>query len=171
MTIVTRMLTRLLPRAVRVVGYLVVLALIAGNAVEAREGQKLGAYFNAGGKFGGLMVLLLAGYAAAILILTSKRVRLIRSALPIAIAGGTLTGAVPANGGCETCDPNNLVIPPGLRHEYWVGLSIAQANLPYYFALIFAPLFAVFGGGVGVGVGLGEASLRTRKRSDSARVC
>ncbi|MGO9899762.1 MAG: hypothetical protein ACLP0J_08735 [Solirubrobacteraceae bacterium] len=304
----------LLPRAVRVVGYLVVLALVTGTAVEARQGQKLGAYFAYGGKFTGLMVLLLVCYAAAILIITSQRVRLTRSVLPIAIGAGTLAGVVlyarygfrldtpplgwwelvalalpfligfavtrlaargtpakrmspagqgvlvavcaactavvllmppvifilgfflippalflvpglvarrpgaqddaargmapaaqgglaavcatgtaalllaalttvtialapqrvplqtpppPANGGCETCDPNNLVIPPGLRHEYWVGLSIAQADLPYYIALIFAPMFAVFGGGVGVG--LGEASLRTRNRFDSAR--
>ncbi len=38
----------LLPRAVRVAGYLVVLALITAKAVEAREGEKLGAYFHVG---------------------------------------------------------------------------------------------------------------------------
>ena len=41
----------------------------------------------------GIFALVLAGYAAAILILTSQRVRLTRSALPIAIGTGTLTGA------------------------------------------------------------------------------
>jgi ABC-type multidrug transport system permease subunit len=79
---------------VRVFGYryLVVLALVTGEAVEAREGQKLGAYFADGGKVAGVMVLVIVGYTAAILILTSHRVRLTRSALPIAIATGTLTG-------------------------------------------------------------------------------
>ena len=88
----------LLPRTVRVVGYLVVLAVITGHAVQEREGQKLGAYFGAG--FGGLpmsviagiFALVLAGYAATILILTSQRVHLTRSALPIALGTGTLTG-------------------------------------------------------------------------------
>jgi hypothetical protein len=304
----------LLSRMVRVVGYLVVLALVAGEAVEAREGQKLGAYFHAGGKVAGVMVLVIAGYTAAILILTSHRVRLTRSALPIAIGTGTLTGVAlyarygvnlntppltwwvfvalalplvigfavtrlaargtpakgmspagqgglvavcatgmavlllvplkgvfilgffliplalilvpgfagtrraardtpakgmspagqgglvavcatgtavlllaalttvtialapqrvplqtpppPRNGGCETCDPNSLVIPPGLRHEYWVGLSIAQESLPFYIALIAAPMFALFP--AGVGVGLAEASLRSGNRFDSS---
>jgi len=88
----------LLPRTVRVVGYLVVLAVIAGHAVQEREGQKLGAYFGAG--FGGLpmsviagiFALVLAGYAATILILTSQRVHLTRVAVPIAMGTGTLTG-------------------------------------------------------------------------------
>jgi hypothetical protein len=35
-------------RPVRVVGYLVVLAVMTGHAVEYREGQKLGAYFGHG---------------------------------------------------------------------------------------------------------------------------
>ena len=38
----------LLLRTLRVVGYLVVLALLAGHAVQEREGQKLGAYFGSG---------------------------------------------------------------------------------------------------------------------------
>ncbi len=301
-----------LPRAVRVAGYLVVLTLITAKAVEARDGQKLGAYFHAGGKVPGLMVLVLAGYSAAILILTSQRVRLTSSALAITIGSGTFTGVAlyaiygyhlntpplvwwalaalalplltgftvtrlaarttlarsmtfaqqgalvavgavatavlllvpppsavvlggflalflvtgiaarratahdrpatgltpaeqgglvavcatgtatlllaalttatialapnrvplqtpppPANGGCETCYLNNLVIPPGLRHEYWVGLSITQANLPYYIALLFTPVFALLAGGVGVG--LGDASLRTSDRADAPR--
>ena len=36
----------LLPRAVRVAGYLIVLTLITARAVEDREGEKLGAYFH-----------------------------------------------------------------------------------------------------------------------------
>lgn len=82
----------------RVVGYLVVLALIAGYAVAKREGQKLGAYFGDGQTGVGEMVagpwfaLTLACYPAAILILTSQRVRLTRPVLRIAIGSGTLTG-------------------------------------------------------------------------------
>ncbi len=300
----------LLPRAVRVVGYAIVLALIAASAAEGREGQKLGAYFHAGGKLPGLIVIVLACYAAAILIITSQRVALIRQALAMAIGAGTLTGAAlysiygyqihnpplawwaftalalpvlagfaatrlaardmpatgmtpaqrsvvvagcatavaalwllpppsalvvggflalflvtgtaakqatakdraetgmtpagqgalvavsvaatavlmlaalttvtialapnrvplqtpppPPNGGCETCSPVSLVVPPDLRHEYWVGVSVAQASLPYFAALVVAPVFALFGGGLGVG--LGEASLSVRKRFDS----
>ena len=302
----------LLPRTVRVVGYLVVLALVTAKAVEAREGEKLGAYFSDGGKVAGLIVLVIAGYAGAILVLTSQRVRLNRSALAIAIGIGALTGVAlfalygyhlntpplmpwvltvlalpfligfavtrraaraapakhmtpaqqgalvavcatamaalllallsggpapilllllvlapvlltgvavtclaardspgkdlpparqggvlavcatgtavlllaalttvtialapqrvplqtpppPPNGGCETCDPNSLVIPPNLRHEYWVGLSITQENLPFYIALVAAPMFALLAGGLGVG--LAEASLGIRNRS------
>ncbi len=302
----------LLPRTVRAAGYLVVLALITGKAVEAREGQKLGAFFAAGGKFTGLIVLVIAGYIAVLLILTSQRVRLARSVLAITIATGTITGVAlyalygfelkspplgwwiftalalplltgfavtrvaaratpaksmtraqqgvvvavcgtaialpllgllsggpapillllllvgpvvitgvavacqtardspakditpagqggllaicatgtavlllaalttvtialapqrvplqtpppPPNGGCETCDPNSLVIPPRLRQEYRVGLSIAQESIPLYVALVLAPMFALFAGGLGVG--LAEASLSIRNRS------
>jgi hypothetical protein len=74
-----------LPRTVRVVGYLVVLALIAGHAVKQRDGEQLGAHYFAQGFLGSLSLgaamfaVVLAGYAAAILILTSQRVRLARS--------------------------------------------------------------------------------------------
>ena len=302
----------LLPRAVRVAGYLIVLTLITARAVEDREGQKLGAYFHVAGPVAGLMVPRARGYTAAILIITSQRIRLTSSTLAIAIGAGSLTGIAlyalygyqleapplgwwaltalalplmigfavtrlaaratpatsmtfaqqgalvavwryrngravaaaaaggcrrgrfphaissdrlrgqtrhsrrraddrpdprstgrlgrrlchgngdpaasgiddghvalapnrvplqtpppPANGGCETCSPNSLVIPPGLRHEYWVGLSITQANLPFYVALFVTPMFALLVGGVGVGIG--DASLRTRDRSNAPR--
>ncbi|MBV9168303.1 MAG: hypothetical protein JO342_19365 [Solirubrobacterales bacterium] len=257
-----------LPRTVRVVGYLVVLATAAGHAVEQREGQKLGAYFGSG--FGRMPVaanaaifaLVLAGYAAAILILTSRRVRLSRLALPIALATGTLTGVAlsarfsvhlwsgargtlvvhlglgwwgfvalglplltgfmvsrlaardtpatglsparqgslaavsatgtavlvlaaltavtiaispqkvplrtpppPPNGGCESCDPVNLTIPSDLRHEYWVGLSIASASRAPDAMLVIGPMFALFAGVLGTG--LAEASRRIGNRYDS----
>ena len=261
-----------LPRTVRVVGYLVVLAVIAGHAVQEREGQKLGAYFGAG--FGGLpmsviagiFALVLAGYAATILILTSQRVHLTRAALPIAMGTGTLTGVAmyarfsfhlwsgargmvledlgwgwwgfvalgiplltgfavarlaardtpangmiparqgslaavcgtgtavlvlaaltavtiaispqtvplqtpaPTNGVCETCDSVHLTIPPNLRQEYWVGLSIAQAagaEGGTDWMLVIAPLLALFAGGLGTS--LAERSLRTGNHRDSPR--
>lgn len=73
----------------------------------------------------------------------------------------------PPNGGCETCSPVSLVIPPGLRHEYSVGLSITQENLPFYLALITAPLLALLP--AGLGAGLAEVSLRPRDRPGSPR--
>jgi hypothetical protein len=257
-----------LPRAARMVGCLVVLATVAGHSVQQREGQKLGAYFGHGiGRIpisaqAGFFVLVLAGYAAAILILTSRRVRLSRSALPIALATGTLTGVAmyarfsvhlwsgvrgmlvvnlglgwwgfvalglplitgfavarvaargtpvnglspagqgglaavcatgtatlllaalaavtiaispekvplhmpppPPGGGCESCDPVNLTIPPSLRHEYWIGLSIAAASREPDAMLIIAPMFALLAGALGTG--LAQASPRTGNRHDS----
>jgi hypothetical protein len=56
--------------------------------------------------------------------------------------------APPPNGGCETCDSNGVVIPPGLRHEYWVEISVGQAGTATYGALLLAPLLgAAFGAG------------------------
>ena len=256
-----------LPRMLRVFGYLVVLATVVGHAVQQREGQKLGAYFGTGiGRVpisaqAGIFALVLAGYAAAILILTSRRVRLRHSALPIALATGTLTGVAmyarfsvhlwsgvrgmlvvhlglgwwgfvalglplltgftvarlaardtpvtgaspvrqgsqaavcatgtavlllaalaavtiaispqsvprhmpppPPGGGCESCDPVNLTIPPDLRREYWVGLSIAAASRGPDAMLVITPIFALFAGAVGTG--LAEASRRIGNRHD-----
>jgi len=258
----------LLARTVRVLGYLVVLAVIAGHAVEERDGEELGAYFSSGAGMpmsvlAGIFAAALAGYAGAILILTSQRVRLTRSALPIVIGTGTLTGVAlytafsfhlwsgargklevqhmalgwwgflalglplltglavtriaardrpasgmpaalqggvaavcatgtaallvaaltavtiaispqsvplhtpppPPNGGCETCGPVYRAIPPDLRHEYWVGLSIARAAAGPDWMLAIAPMFALFAGALGTG--LAEASLRAGKRRDS----
>lgn len=79
-----------LPRAARVFGYLVVLALITGYAVATREAEKLGAYFGDGETgvpvvvAGPWFALTLACYTAAILILTSHRVS---QADPSAAAG------------------------------------------------------------------------------------
>jgi hypothetical protein len=58
----------------------------------------------------------------------------------------------PAGGGCETCDPNSAVIPVGLRHEYWVELSVGQAALTAYAALLLAP---ILGAGLASGRGGG----------------
>ena len=60
----------------------------------------------------------------------------------------------PSGGGCETCDPNSVVIPPGLRHEYWVELSVGQAGQPVVdTALLIAPLLGAGLGALGGGLG------------------
>jgi hypothetical protein len=71
----------------------------------------------------------------------------------------------PPGGGCESCDPVNLTIPPSLRHEYWVGLSIAAASREPDAMLIIAPIFALFAGGLATGPA--QVSPRTGNRHDS----
>ena len=250
------------PRAARVGGYAMVLALIAAKAVKDRDGSKLGAYFVVVPGLWVLEIVLLlviVGYVAGLLILTSERVRLTRSGLPIGIGFGAVTAGVlyalaplgvkrhtsppsplagqlvgaglagaargdrlpggtigrpghatrrpephpaglpgrelrhgdgcpaaggahlghdravpapraapgtpprpPPGGGCETCDPNNTVIPPGLRHEYWVEISVGQAGQTPLAALLIAPFL---GAGLGaLGGGLARRSPGTRGR-------
>ena len=251
------------PRVARAGGYLMVLALIAAKAVKDRDGSKLGAYFViVPGEWVLEIVFLLVivGYLAGLLILTSQRIRLTRSGLPIGIGVGAVTAGVlyafaplgigfilffpldpesslgslwglvslalplatgflvarlaardtqpgtlnpaqqgclaascaaataalllavltsvtialfpshvplqnpppPSGGGCETCDPNNTVIPPGLRHEYWVEISVGQAGMAAYIAVFLAPFL---GAGLGaLGGGLASKSRGTRGR-------
>jgi len=235
-----------LPRAVRVVGYAIVLALIAGKSVMARDGSKLGAYFHQSWALETVVLLAITGYIAAILILTSQRVRLTRSSLQIGIGVGAVwagvlyasaplgedleapsikwwflaalalplatgfiaarvssrdtqpMGLAPTRQGCltavwaagsaamllaaltsvtialfphsvplQTPAPpailqNGTVIPPNLRHEYWVELSVGQADLTAYLVLLLAPLF---GSGLGaLGAGLARRSRRSDER-------
>ena len=235
------------PRAARVGGYAMVLALIAAKAVKDRDGSKLGAYFAVVPGIWAMEILLLlviAAYVAGLLILTSQRVRLTRWILPIGIGFGAATAGVlyalapfgvnvdpsgpslkwwgpaalalpvatgflaarlaardtrpaalgptgqgalaascatataalllavltsvtialfphhvplqipppPPGGGCETCDPNQVVIPPGLRHDYWVELSVGQAGQTPLAALMIAPFFGAWLGVLGGGL-------------------
>ena len=249
------------PRAARVGGYAMVLALIAAKTVKDRDGSKLGAYFAVVPGIWAMEILLLlviAAYVAGLLILTSQqRVRLTRWILPTALGFGAATAGVlyslaplgvrvdpsgpslkwwglaalalplatgflaarlsagdtspaalgptgqgalaascatataalllavltsvtialfphhvplqtpppPAGGGCETCDPNQVVIPPGLRHEYWVELSVGQAGGTPLAALLIAPFFGAWLGVLGGG--LASRSPGTRRRGVS----
>ncbi len=250
------------PRAARVGGYAMVLVLIAAKIAKDRYGSKLGAYFVI---VPGLWVLdivlllVIAGYVAGLLILTSQRIRLTRSGLPIGIVFGAVTAGVlymlaplsvgvdpasaslkwwglaglalpaasgllvgrlaarearpavltaqqgarqgclaascamataalllavltsvtialfphrvplqndpppPAGGGCETCDPNDTVIPPGLRHEYLVELSVGQAGQMSFALLLFAPFL-----GAGLGAVAGRFGSGSRGTSGRA---
>ena len=253
------------PRAARVAGYALVLALIAAKAVKDRDGSRLGAYFVMVPGLWALEIVLLlviVGYLAGLLILTSQRVRFTRWGLPAGIGFGALTAgvlyplapfgvnvdpnspslpwwgvaalALPlaagllvgrlaardarpgalspvqqgclaascamaaaallvavltsvtialfphqvplegtpaagggpdaayiAGGGCETCDPNNTVIPPGLRHEYWVEISVGQAGQTPLAFLLLAPFI-----GAGLGALAGGFASRSRAISD-----
>ena len=236
------------PRAARVGGYAMVLALIAAKTVKDRLGSKLGAYFPVIPGVWALQIVLLlviAAYVAGLLILTSRRrVRLARWILPIGIGFGAVTAGVlyalaplgvavdpsgpslkwwglaalalplatgflaarlsardtrpaalgpvqqgslaascamataalllavltsvtialfphhvplqspppPPGGGCETCDPNSVVIPPGLRHEYWVELSVGQAGETPLAVLLIGPFLGAWLGVLGGGL-------------------
>jgi hypothetical protein len=245
------------PRAARVGGYAMVLALIAAKTVKDRDGSKLGTYFAVVPGIWAMEILLLlviAAYVAGLLILTSQRVRLTRWILPIGIGFGAATAGVlyalaplgvqvdpsgpslkwwglaalalplatgflaarlsardtrpaalnptgqgclaascaiataalllavltsatialfphhvplqvpppPPGGGCETCDPNQVVIPPGLRHEYWVELSVGQAGETPLAALMIAPLFGAWLGVLGGGLARKSPGIRRR---------
>jgi hypothetical protein len=85
------------PRVVRVGGYAVVLALIAARATKDRFGSQLGVYFPVILPIWAMDVgflLILAGYMAGLLILTSRRVQFTRRVLPLAVGIGALTAGV-----------------------------------------------------------------------------
>lgn len=245
------------PRAARLAGYAGVLALIVAKAMRLRYGVHLGSYFTFmpdliwAGEV--LFLVLLAGYVAGLLILTSRRMRVVRPWLPVgagvvtalvlyalqplgqpyhppgwlagrysaadttswwlaALAVPLVTGLAAARlsapdlqpgadpvqhasrrgclaattamataalllavltsvtialfpghvalsagaaamrgGGCPSCGPrSDVVIPPGLRHEYQVDGSVHNAGTQSYAALFIAPLLGAalgtFGG-------------------------
>jgi hypothetical protein len=82
-------------RAVRIVGYLVLLALITAKSVEARDGLRLGNYFQIS-KIGPLQAglwLLICAYAAILLYATSRRVPLKPRTLTLAVVAGAVAGS------------------------------------------------------------------------------
>jgi hypothetical protein len=92
-------------------------------------------------------------------VLTAVTIALFPHQVPL--HGGDSPGYI-AGGGCETCDPNNTVIPPGLRHEYWVEISVGQAGQTPLAFLLLAPFL---GAGLGaLGGGLASRSPGTRGR-------
>jgi hypothetical protein len=85
------------PRVIRVAAYGVLLALIAATAVQQRIGSQLGAYFPVILPVWAMDVgflLVVAGYVAGLLILTSRRVQFTRWILPVALGIGTVTAGV-----------------------------------------------------------------------------
>jgi hypothetical protein len=85
------------PRVARAGGYAVVLALIAATAVQQRIGSQLGRYFPVILPIWAMDVgflLIIAGYVAGLLILTSRRVQFTRRVLPTALGIGALSAGV-----------------------------------------------------------------------------
>jgi len=82
------------PLVTRVGGYAVVLALIAATAAQQRIGSQLGTYFPVILPIWAMDVgylLIIAGYVAALLILTCRRLQFTRRVLPLALGIGALT--------------------------------------------------------------------------------
>jgi hypothetical protein len=85
------------PLVTRAGGYALVLALIAATAVQQRISSQLGAYFPVILSVWAMDVgflLILAGYVAALLALTARRVQFTRRVLPLALGIGALTAGV-----------------------------------------------------------------------------
>jgi hypothetical protein len=112
------------PRAARAGGYAMVLALIAAKMVKDRLGSKLGAYFViVPGEWALQVVLLLLilGYLAGLLILTSRRgVRLARGTLPAAAGLGAVTA-----GALYALSPFGAFGGPGSPSVQWWWLGAA----------------------------------------------
>jgi hypothetical protein len=106
----------------------------------------------------GCLAAACAAATAALLlaVLTSATIALFPHHVPLEHPGP------PPNGGCETCDPNSVVIPSGLRHEYWVEISVGQAGTATYAVLILGPL-------LGVAFGAAGAEVATRSRGNRGR--
>jgi hypothetical protein len=119
-------------------GYVVVLALIAATAVQQRIGSQLGAYFPVILPIWAMDVgflLILAGYVAGLLILTSRRVQFAHRVLPIALGIAVLTaGALYAlapfgiNDTAETA-AHSLHTGPVVVADYLVLACFALAAL------------------------------------------
>ena len=126
------------PRIVRATGYALVLILIAAKAMKDRDGSKLGQYFVVvPGLWAMEIVLLLviAAYAAGLLILTAQRIRLTRWSLPVAIGFGAITAGV-----LYLLAPFGVGVDPAGSALKWFG--VAGLALPAMAALLVARLSA-----------------------------
>jgi len=63
-----------------------------------------------------------------------------------------------ADGICPTCDPSAIVIPPNLRHEYYLEESVGAAGQGTFLALLIVPL-------VGAAVAAGRNPIATQLAS------
>jgi hypothetical protein len=102
----------------------------------------------------------MAAAALLLAVLTSVTIALFPQHVPLQ------TPPPPSGGGCETCDPNRTVIPPGLRHEYWAEISVGQAGMAPLEALMIAPFFGAWLGVLGGGLARESPGTRRRGVSD-----
>ncbi len=138
----------------------VVTGLLVGR-LAARDARPAVLTPEQGARQGGLAASCATATAALLVaVLTSVTIALFPHQVPLegtpAAGGGPDAGYI-AGGGCETCDPNNTVIPSGLRHEYWVEISVGQAGQTPLAFLLFAPFI-----GAGLGAFAGGFASRTR---------
>jgi hypothetical protein len=96
----------------------------------------------------------MATAALLLAVLTSLTISLLPHRVP-------LQTDVPPGGGCETCSPDNTVIPADLRQEYLVDLSIGQAGSGTGLVLFAAAL-------LGAGLGPSSALMRRSRKSTTA---
>ena len=99
-------------------GYAVVLALTAAKAAQDRDGSKLGAYFAHIGGVEAVLLLVIGGYVAGLLILTSQRARLTRWSLPIGVGAGAATAGV-----LYALAPFGVNVDPNGPSLNWWGLA------------------------------------------------
>jgi hypothetical protein len=101
----------------------------------------------------------MATAAMLIALVTSVAIALFPHRIPLQNPGP------PANGGCETCDPNQTIIPVRFRHQYYVDLSIGQSGDAPFAALFIMPI-------LGAGLGAFAAGVATQpRRRDPAPSC
>jgi hypothetical protein len=126
------------PRAARVGGYAMVLALIAAKAVKDRYGSRLGAYFVMVPGIWALEIVLLlviVGYVAGLFILTSQRTRPTRWALPAGVGFGAVTA-----GALYPLAPFGVNVDPNSPSLKWWG--VAALALPLATGLLAGRLAA-----------------------------
>jgi hypothetical protein len=90
-------------------------------------------------------------------VLTTATIALLPHRVPL--QDPSLNQSYISGGGCETCDPVSLTIPPAFRHEYYVELSIGQAGNSAFAALLVVPLAGAAFGAVGAGAAVARRPL------------
>jgi hypothetical protein len=102
-----------------------------------------------------------AATALLVAVLTSVMVALFPHLVPLqgSPAAGGGGNAYISHGGCETCDPDQTVIPPGLRRAYRAEITVGQAATSAYASLLVAPL-----AGAGLGALGGALTLAAPRR-------
>ena len=136
--------------------------LLAGR-LAARQARPAVLTAEQGARQGSLAACCAMATAALLLaVLTSVTIALFPHRVPLQLGPTGRGNSYIAGGGCETCDPNDTVIPRGLRHEYWVELSVGQAGQMSFALLLLAPF-------LGAGLGAVAGGFASGSRGTSGR--